>query len=52
MGIVADLGTLQRLPHIVGHGAAMDLALTARTIGSEEALQLGLVSKVRGLNQR
>lgn len=26
------MGTLQRLPSIVGHGVAMDLALTARTI--------------------
>lgn len=31
LGIVADMGTLQRLPSIVGHGVAMDLALTART---------------------
>lgn len=46
LAIVADLGTLQRLPHIVGHGAATELALTARRFGAEEALALGLVSKV------
>ncbi|KAJ9522603.1 hypothetical protein QJQ45_019655 [Haematococcus lacustris] len=45
LGITADLGTLQRLPHIIGHGAASDLALTARTIGCEEALRLGLVTQ-------
>lgn len=46
LGIVADLGSLQRLPHIIGHGAACDLALTARSISSAEALRLGLVSQV------
>ncbi|KAL6763521.1 delta3,5-delta2,4-dienoyl-CoA isomerase [Haematococcus lacustris] len=48
LGITADLGTLQRLPHIIGHGAASDLAITARTIGCEEALRLGLVTQVLG----
>ncbi|KXZ43936.1 hypothetical protein GPECTOR_77g32 [Gonium pectorale] len=46
LAIAADLGTLQRLPHIVGHGVAMDLALTARTVGADEAQRLGLVSSV------
>lgn len=50
LGIAADLGTLQRLPHIVGHASAMDLALTARTIDGVEALRLGLVSRVRDPN--
>jgi enoyl-CoA hydratase/carnithine racemase len=43
---VADLGSLQRLPKIVGHGMAADLALTARSIDSTEALRIGLVSQV------
>jgi enoyl-CoA hydratase len=30
MGIVADLGTLQRLPHIIGQGWLRELALTGR----------------------
>ncbi|PNH10176.1 Delta(3,5)-Delta(2,4)-dienoyl-CoA isomerase, mitochondrial [Tetrabaena socialis] len=46
LAIAADLGTLQRLPHIVGHGAAMDLALTARTVDAVEAKRMGLVSHV------
>ncbi|GFR52635.1 hypothetical protein Agub_g15226 [Astrephomene gubernaculifera] len=46
LAITADLGTLQRLPHLVGHGVAMDLALTARTVGAEEARRIGLVSTV------
>lgn len=31
LAIVADMGTLQRLPALVGHGVASELALTART---------------------
>ncbi|KAL4420848.1 hypothetical protein ABPG75_010504 [Micractinium tetrahymenae] len=45
LGIVADMGTLQRLPSIVGHGVAMDLALTARTFTGTEAKALHLVSR-------
>lgn len=46
VGITADLGTLQRLPHIIGFGMACDLCLTARTVASAEALNLRLVSAV------
>lgn len=48
VGIVADIGTLQRLPRIVGEGVARDLALTARTVKADEGRELGLVSKVLG----
>ncbi|KAD4983262.1 hypothetical protein R6Q59_002930 [Mikania micrantha] len=46
VAITADLGSLQRLPAIVGYGNAMELALTARTFSGSEAKSLGLVSKV------
>ncbi|GJU91004.1 delta(3,5)-delta(2,4)-dienoyl-CoA isomerase, peroxisomal, partial [Tanacetum coccineum] len=46
VGITADLGSLQRLPGIVGFGNAMELALTGRVFGAEEAKAMGLVSKV------
>ncbi|KAL8508512.1 hypothetical protein ACS0TY_018946 [Phlomoides rotata] len=46
LAITADLGTLQRLPAIVGYGNAMDLAMTARRFSGSEAKELGLVSKV------
>lgn len=46
LAIVPDLGTLARLPHIVGYGHAMDLSLTARTIGADEALRIGLVTQI------
>ncbi|GFZ21087.1 delta(3,5),delta(2,4)-dienoyl-CoA isomerase 1 [Actinidia rufa] len=46
LAITADLGTLQRLPTIVGYGNAMELALTGRRFSGSEAKSLGLVSKV------
>lgn len=46
IGITADLGTLQRLPGIVGFGNAMELALTARNLYGSEAKHLGLVAQV------
>ncbi|MEC9466504.1 MAG: crotonase/enoyl-CoA hydratase family protein [Myxococcota bacterium] len=46
LAIVADIGTLQRLPPIVGEGMARDLALTGRSFGADEALKMGLISRV------
>ncbi|CAI9093130.1 OLC1v1028551C3 [Oldenlandia corymbosa var. corymbosa] len=46
LAITADLGTLQRLPGIVGYGKAMELALTGRQFSGSEAKEMGLVSKV------
>ncbi|PIA50971.1 hypothetical protein AQUCO_01100054v1 [Aquilegia coerulea] len=48
LAITADLGTLQRLPRIVGYGNAAELALTARRFSGLEAKSMGLVSKVFG----
>ena len=46
LGITADLGTLQRLPHIVGLGIAKEWALTARDIKAQEAKKCFLVNRV------
>ena len=46
LGIVADLGSLQRLPRIVGQGHARELAFTGKTIDAERAHAIGLVSEV------
>lgn len=46
VAIVADMGSLQRLPYIVGEGVTRDLALTGRDFGAEEALRVGLVTQV------
>jgi enoyl-CoA hydratase len=46
MGIIADLGTLQRLPNIIGHGWFRELALTGRDFTAAEALQMGLITRI------
>jgi enoyl-CoA hydratase len=46
LGIVADLGTLQRLPHIIGQSWFRELALTGRDFTAQEALQMGLVTRI------
>lgn len=46
VAMVADIGSLQRLPRIIGDAATRELALTAKDIDAARALQLGLVSGV------
>ncbi len=46
MAIVADLGSLQRLPLVIGDAATRELALTGKDIDATRALTLGLVSQV------
>ncbi|HSK06154.1 MAG TPA: crotonase/enoyl-CoA hydratase family protein [Acidimicrobiia bacterium] len=46
MGLVADVGTLQRLPGIVGAGHTAELAMTGRDIDAVRAMAIGLVNAV------
>ena len=46
MAIVADLGSLQRLPAIVGPGHLAELAYTGKDITAERAKEIGLVNDV------
>ncbi len=46
VGIVADMGSLQRLPAIIGQGNTRELALTGKDIDATEALRMGLVTRV------
>ena len=46
MAIVADLGSLQRLPAIIGAGHLAELAFTGKDITAERAKEIGLVNDV------
>jgi len=46
LGIIPGGGGTQRLPRIIGLGAALRLILTGEMIGADDALRLGLVEEV------
>ena len=46
VGMAADVGTLQRLPRIIGDGIMRELAYTGRFAGAAEAQRIGLVNRV------
>lgn len=46
IGMMADLGVLQRLPRLIPSGVARYLALTGDTLGAAEAMRLGLLAKL------
>jgi enoyl-CoA hydratase/carnithine racemase len=46
LGIVADLGTLQRIPRLIGEGLARELAYTGREFDGKEAHAMRLVNQI------
>ncbi len=46
LGIVPDLGGTKRLADLVGYSRALEICLTGRRVGAEEALRIGLASTV------
>jgi enoyl-CoA hydratase/carnithine racemase len=46
IGLFGAWGGTVRLPELVGHGEAMDVALSGRTLDADEARRMGLVSRV------
>ncbi len=46
IGMTADVGTLQRLPKLIGEGMARELAYTGRRVLADEARELRLVNQV------
>ena len=46
IGMAADVGTLQRLPKLIGEGMARELAYTGRRFTAAEALEMRLVNRV------
>lgn len=46
LAIVADVGSLHRLPYLIGEGRLRELAFTARQFDAAEAQAMGLVNQV------
>lgn len=46
LALVADVGTLQRLPRVIAPGHAAELAFTGADIDASEAERIGLVNRV------
>jgi len=46
IGMTADVGTLQRLPKLIGDGMVRELAYTGRKLLADEARTIGLVNRV------
>jgi enoyl-CoA hydratase len=46
IAMVADVGTLQRLPRVIGDGPARELIFTGRDIDATRALAIGLLNDV------
>lgn len=45
-GLTADVGSLQRLPHLIPQGLVRELAYTGRRLSAQEALHYGFVNAV------
>lgn len=45
LGMVADLGSLQRLPKLISPGLVSEMAYTGRMVSGTEAAQVGLVNQ-------
>ncbi|WP_319447179.1 enoyl-CoA hydratase/isomerase family protein [Mycobacterium sp. RTGN8] len=46
LGLIPDLGGSSRLAAVVGLGRAKEIVMTARRVGADEALRIGLVNRV------
>jgi len=46
LGLIPDVGGSTRLPAVIGLGRAKEMIMTARSIGAQEALDIGLVNRV------
>lgn len=46
IAIIADVGTLQRLPYIIGQGWYRELGLTGRDFFADEALKMGFITRI------
>ncbi len=50
LGIMTGWGGTQRLPRLIGEAKAMEMFLTAKQVGAEEALRVGLIDEIQIIN--
>lgn len=46
LGVIPGYGGTQRLPRLVGEGRALEMIMTGRTLGVEEAERIGLINRI------
>lgn len=46
LGLIPGYGGTQRLPRVVGEARALEMVMTGRTVDADEALRIGLVSRL------
>jgi enoyl-CoA hydratase len=46
LGLIPGYGGTQRLPRVIGEARALEMIMTGRTIGAEEAERIGLVNRL------
>jgi enoyl-CoA hydratase len=46
LGLIPGYGGTQRLPRVVGEARALEMIMTGRTVGAEEAERIGLVNRI------
>lgn len=46
LGLIPGYGGTQRLPRLVGEARALEMFMTGRTVGAEQAMAIGLVNRI------
>jgi enoyl-CoA hydratase len=46
LGLIPGYGGTQRLPRLIGEARALEIVMTGRTVGAEEAERIGLVNRL------